>query len=254
MYEAQTGEGSGEDPRIILSLRDSDGKVLPDKHGDINETLEVLEREWAGNSADLVQGKSLLEVGVTRRLLYAGLVRFGNRMLVTPYRDGGLFNQSAALLFTNRSPLFRAYAAEFNSIWDNVEDTRLAIHATGTPGLVANPVKRLMRNGHRETDHAPPFNYERWLVSKAVKERISAWLSGKVTPPYEVEVQPSSQCTLHCAHCIGLHLAGSSLTNRAKLSAGDLPRFHSLFNWQEGGFKVERIRISGLSGDPLAGC
>jgi radical SAM protein with 4Fe4S-binding SPASM domain len=242
VYEAQSvlnTQGDKEN-RSILPLRDQKQSIVD--YGDIRATLNALKgKAWN------CSGRSLLELRGTSRLLYASLVRFGNRMLVTPYRDGGLFNQSGALLFTNMSPLFHAYRAEFASIWNHTEETRLFLHKA--PDGLVNPVDRLLQKGHSTEYCVPSFNYERWLLKDP--NRVKAWLSGKVIPPFEIEVQPTSYCGLACTHCIGRRLGPVGSASVSRLAKSDLQYFESVLKWKQGNFKVERIRISGMTGDPL---
>lgn len=244
VYEAQSVPGTQEekDGRSILPLRNQKGSIA--NGGDIRTTLDSLMGEpWRS------VGNSLLEVRGTRRLLYASMVRFGNRMLVTPYRYGGLFNQSGALLFTNMSPLFHAYRAEFASIWRHTEETRLLVHKAGNPSATLNPISHLIQNGVSAEPSVPSFNYERWLLREP--NRIKAWLSKKVIPPFEIEVQPTTYCSLRCTHCIGRQFSAGNSAPGSRLTTADLRHFESVFQWKQGKLKVERIRISGLTGDPL---
>lgn len=227
------------------------GELDPSNLGDINETLEKIKSEWKP-----ITGNSFFEVRLTKRLMYASIMRFEDRMIVTPYRFGGLFNKSVALVLTPRSPLFTAYQTEFNSIWDNYEETRLCfIHSNAPDKFPRNPIQRLINKGifdfneERHDLYVPSFNYEKWLLKN--QERIIAWLKNEPIPPYEIEIQPSSKCNLQCTHCIGRYLGKGTFGKETLKSIEDLPYLRSIFDWEESGFKIERIRISGLTGDPF---
>lgn len=247
VYEAQTDAQNQEGTRSILPSKDEMGKIVNGRAGDIFDTLKELKDNWIPKESS----ESLLEVRGTKRLLYASMVRFGDRMLLTPYRDGGLFNQSGAILFTSLSPLFRAYRAEFEAIWRNPDETRLLVHKSGNPKSANNPINLEVEDKNLLSLKTPSFNYERWLLNHS--GHIQAWLSekGLIIPPFELEIQPASLCNLGCSHCIGRHLNSSTILVGVMLGIDDLRHFESLFAWKHAGFKIERIRISGLTGDPL---
>jgi MoaA/NifB/PqqE/SkfB family radical SAM enzyme len=95
----------------------------------------------------------------------------------------------------------------------------------------------------------PPCDYERQLLEKH-SERIAAIFSGKIIPPYEVEIQPSSFCNLDCKHCFGKVLTNKKLKD--KIGEKEMRIIAERINeFQEEGFKVEVVKFCGTTGEPL---
>lgn len=112
--------------------------------------------------------------------------------------------------------------------------------------------------------------------------RLEALLQGKIVPPYEVLIHPSSECNLACAWCIGDHVPiikrdGSVslvVLDAAKTASQRLPdtlrdpaammrlctgiaNYRTTMRWRVGEvqneevFRVEAVSFSGLIGEPL---
>lgn len=255
VFEAQLGTPE-EKGRAILPLYDDKGKIkVQDEKGnplegkgDIVESLNALEawgREIVGNAS--------LEVRTTSRLMYMSIARFGNSIIITPYRKKGLFKESVALVFKEEAPLYDAYREVFDDIWKSCFETTIKLYKYPRHDQ-SNPVKHFLpkQQTRREKPNLLSFDYERFLLEKHI-ERIKAVFDNlestekKPIPPFEIEIQPSEECTLHCVHCIGKHL--SQRRGNPTMLKNDLS---SLLDYQVGGWKVERFRISGLLGDPLS--
>lgn len=242
--------------RDVLPLRDPYGGIpRPMRHmGDIYQALEKLDREWKNAEQLFERRSSQIEVRLTKRLLYASIVRFESQMIITPYRQGGLFSRSVAMVLSQESPIFWAYAEEFESVWDDHEETRLYMHHAGEKATYANPLSRLVRDSTIGELKVRAFSYERWLLEK--KHRLRSWFNKRLIPPYEIEFQPSNRCQFHCRHCVGRHLARRHNDTELLRSTSPL-KLDSVFEWtvhdvrSEKDFKIERVRISGLLGDPL---
>lgn len=85
-------------------------------------------------------------------------------------------------------------------------------------------------------------------------ENVAVWLSGDSFPTHEVELHLSSRCNLDCRHCIG-HCAASD-TNAQRLSdritIQNIDRIlGGILNFRRGSLRIERVRFSGLMGEPL---
>jgi radical SAM protein with 4Fe4S-binding SPASM domain len=238
MYEVmhtQEMNEKTEGTRRILPNYKSDNKIPSNGKGDILETLENLETKWL-HAAELGQrDECLLEVRCTRRILPVSLNRFGDRMILTPYAGGGATRSSQSLLVRGISSLFQTYSGEFKAIWDDAEHTDVFLRSKPEPRPPAQAP------GTNEID----LKYEHALDKH--RRRIGLWVSGNEAPPFEVEVQPTTECQLKCPHCIGAHLGHV----RPATEPTDLGRFESLFRCGAGGQRVERIRLSGLYGDPF---
>lgn len=93
----------------------------------------------------------------------------------------------------------------------------------------------------------PPCDYERQLLLKHFL-RVKTILSGKIIPPFEVEIQPSSSCNLACSHCFGrnyMHLPNSIGKEEIKHIAKEID------NFKENGFEIETAKFCGTTGEPL---
>ncbi|MBU0630491.1 MAG: SPASM domain-containing protein [Candidatus Margulisbacteria bacterium] len=122
-------------------------------------------------------------------------------------------------------------------------------------------VKRFIRSGGNT-----PLNYEKHLVQQQWS-RILKVLQGKVVPPYEVEIQPSSACNISCIWCIGESIQNANqvirLPNALKKTKDMLKVVAGIVdykvrdNYTEGGehrmrdYRVETVKFSGFIGDPL---
>ena len=96
----------------------------------------------------------------------------------------------------------------------------------------------------------PPCDYGRQLLEKD-GDRVNAVLQGKIIPPKEIEIQPTSLCNLNCRHCFGKALTLGRLENKIgekeiKIIADRVDEFN------ENGFKAgETIKLCGTTGEPL---
>jgi MoaA/NifB/PqqE/SkfB family radical SAM enzyme len=109
--------------------------------------------------------------------------------------------------------------------------------------LNQNKFQRFLERGE------PPLFYGRQLLSgDKNKKRVLAILEGKVVPPYEVEIQPSSSCNLACEHCFGRYytpLPNKIGNKELEIIANRIDEF------QDNGFKIETVKFCGTTGEPL---
>ncbi|MEW6350112.1 MAG: radical SAM protein [Thermodesulfobacteriota bacterium] len=257
VYDGQRdSERTEEKERSILPLCDGEGRLPTDdcsgrsafEKGDIIQTLDAL-RDWLPR----VPEGSRLEVRATTRIMYASMSRYGNSLVVTPYRTKGLFGESQSWLYQQGSPFYDAHREVFEEIWHSRSETTVRMVKTGTGDTGYNPLEYFLppRNS-RKREKVSPLDNELFLLSTHL-DRIKAVFdhvrdsNEEVIPPLEVEIQPSEQCSFHCTHCIGRHL-GRRRTPPAVLEC-DL---RSLLDFQAEGRRIERFRLSGLLGDPLS--
>ncbi|MEW6114217.1 MAG: radical SAM protein, partial [Thermodesulfobacteriota bacterium] len=255
MCEVYDGQmvSPAEQGRSILPSYDAQGKVAEDndkERGDILQTLHKLSRDWVPR----VHGGSLLEVRATTRIMYTSISRFGDSLIVTPYRKTGLFRESQSWLYREKSPFYKAYTEVFQELWNSGSETTVRIVKVGKSLSDHNPMVEILRPLKDKQDRrdVSPLDYEHFMLSKYL-DRIKAVFDLVRQPtrgpilPFEVEIQPSEECTLHCVHCVGRYL-GSRRTPPAVLSC-DLS---SLLETEPEHPRIERFRISGLLGDPLS--
>jgi len=95
----------------------------------------------------------------------------------------------------------------------------------------------------------PPRDYERQLL-KEHKKRIKLILEGKIIPPYEVEIQPSSVCNLTCKHCFGKVLTKKNLPNRIGEDELDIIA-NRINDYKSDGFEIDVAKFCGTTGEPL---
>ncbi|MGY4884025.1 MAG: radical SAM protein [Nanobdellota archaeon] len=95
----------------------------------------------------------------------------------------------------------------------------------------------------------PPLDYGRQLFNSDLnKKRVLAILEGKIVPPYEVEIQPTSICNLKCGHCFGRdyeRLPNKIGNKELEILANQLDEF------KDNGFKIETVKFCGTTGEPL---
>ncbi len=95
----------------------------------------------------------------------------------------------------------------------------------------------------------PPLNYERFLLqSDSDKDRVVAILEGKIVPPFEVEIQPSSLCNLRCKHCFGKDYP--RIFNKMGKNEFDILG-DRIDEFKENGFEIEIVKFCGTTGEPL---
>jgi len=93
----------------------------------------------------------------------------------------------------------------------------------------------------------PP--YEKILL-KYHEKRILAILKGKIIPPQELEIQPSSKCNLRCTHCFGKTLTNENLED--KIGEKEIEVLaEKINNYKEGDFEIESVKFCGTTGEPL---
>lgn len=95
----------------------------------------------------------------------------------------------------------------------------------------------------------PPCDHERQLIEKH-EDRMLAIFQGKIVPPYEVEIQPTSLCNLNCKHCFGKALTSKRLEN--KIGRKELEIIAERINeFRENEFQIETVKFCGTTGEPL---
>jgi sulfatase maturation enzyme AslB (radical SAM superfamily) len=95
---------------------------------------------------------------------------------------------------------------------------------------------------------------KRWEKQFSKMPYLERFIENRPFPPFEVEIQMSSNCNLNCAWCIGKEIQDSCFVSR-------LPDFQnmetiqnivqSILNFQVDGLKIEIIKFSGFIGEPL---
>lgn len=113
---------------------------------------------------------------------------------------------------------------------------------------IVGKLDRFLQDGN-----SSPFNYERnLLVDKA--PYLDAFVEGKSFPPFEVEIQMSSQCNLQCRWCIGDEIQEKNYVMR-------LPNYinedyvdkiiDGIINFRVNDLGIEIVKFSGFIGEPL---
>jgi sulfatase maturation enzyme AslB (radical SAM superfamily) len=85
-------------------------------------------------------------------------------------------------------------------------------------------------------------------------ENLASWLSGESFPIHEVELHLSSHCNLDCRHCIGRCTGPETTAQRPvdRLTTRNIDRIvDGILNFHRGSLRIERVRFSGLMGEPL---
>lgn len=235
--------------RRVLPDYDVDGNAI-ESSGDIHLTLNELKSKWASRVGE----GSVLEVRLTTRLMYASMAKFDSNSMVTSYSNGGLFDHSFTLSLGKNSPLKGKYQNEFDSIWNNRMDTRLWL-LKGVPRK-SNPLEGIVNQSNIS---GGVFDYERTLLGKHLErvlcifDSVLKGLEGKkchARSPLEIEFQPSEECTLNCTHCIGRFFKKWRMDTPLE---HDRIKLDSILEFEDSGLRVDRMRISGLLGDPLHG-
>ena len=92
-----------------------------------------------------------------------------------------------------------------------------------------------------------PQSYEIGLFTQHF-DRIMAILEGKVVPPYEIEIQPTSRCNLRCKWCFGQRY----IKLPDLLTLDNVPRLvRKVTEFEEDGFGIDNIKFCGSTGEPL---
>ncbi len=93
----------------------------------------------------------------------------------------------------------------------------------------------------------PPFDYERNVFESQFK-RLLRLFDGKITPPYEVEIQSSSSCNINCVWCVGDQYPRlKNLLNQKSMRKVS----QDMVEFVEDGFGIETVKFSGFVGEPL---
>jgi MoaA/NifB/PqqE/SkfB family radical SAM enzyme len=83
---------------------------------------------------------------------------------------------------------------------------------------------------------------------------LAVWLSGESFPIHEVELHLSGRCNLDCRHCIGRCTGPETTAQRPVdcLTTRNIDRIvDGILNFHRGSLRIERVRFSGLMGEPL---
>ena len=111
---------------------------------------------------------------------------------------------------------------------------------------------RAALDGYTQTSNQP-ISYLPYFIASQ-RDRILATLQGNIAPPYEAEIQPSLDCNLSCNHCIGQHIKRGG-TARVAQPLYDPENMQTLCagiaDYETSGFRVERVKLSGFTGEPL---
>ena len=81
---------------------------------------------------------------------------------------------------------------------------------------------------------------------------LEAFLEGKIVPPYELEVQPSSECNSKCRHCFSHKTLQGANKSKDLLTDGRMDEIITkLLEAEAYDLKVGSIKFIGSCGDPL---
>jgi len=95
---------------------------------------------------------------------------------------------------------------------------------------------------------------KRWERKFSKMPYLERFIENKPFPPFEVEIQVSSNCNLNCAWCIAKEIENNPSVLRLPdyLNIQNIQKIvDDILNFQIGGLKVEIIKFSGFSGEPL---
>jgi sulfatase maturation enzyme AslB (radical SAM superfamily) len=95
---------------------------------------------------------------------------------------------------------------------------------------------------------------KRWEKKFSKMPYLERFIENKPFPPFEVEIQVSSNCNLNCAWCIAKEIKNNPSVLRLPdyLNIQNIQKIvDDILNFQIGGLKVEIIKFSGFSGEPL---
>lgn len=108
-------------------------------------------------------------------------------------------------------------------------------------------------HGFLRNENASQFNYERYLlIDKA--PYLDKFIEGKPFPPFEVEIQMSSKCNLHCVWCIGGEIQEQRrvLQLPNNINGDNIDKIvEGIFKFQMNGLSIEKVKFSGFIGEPL---
>jgi radical SAM protein with 4Fe4S-binding SPASM domain len=104
-----------------------------------------------------------------------------------------------------------------------------------------------------DTFDKSPFSYERSLLIGR-KLFLDSFINGVPFPPFEVEIQMSSNCNLRCRWCIGCEVQAQKqvLNLPNTLNKKNIDRvIDGILDFQENGLSIEFVKFSGFIGEPL---
>lgn len=90
--------------------------------------------------------------------------------------------------------------------------------------------------------------YEKYLL-KNHHTRIKAILNGENPPPYELEVQPFSECNAHCNHCWAKYL--KKLDNKLVTKGAVDKIINEALGFKKNNFEIDILKLCGSTGEPL---
>lgn len=83
---------------------------------------------------------------------------------------------------------------------------------------------------------------------------LDAFVEGRPFPPFEIEIQMSSKCNLHCRWCIGEEIQSKNHVLRLPNSITEenvAKLVSAIIEFRIGGLGVETVKFSGFIGEPL---
>ncbi len=96
--------------------------------------------------------------------------------------------------------------------------------------------------------------FERDLLF-AQGEYLEAFVSGRVFPPFEVEIQLSSKCNLSCSWCVGAAVQDrrthTLLLPNSIDQSNVLELVRGLIDCEIGGLRIKTVKFAGFTGEPL---
>lgn len=98
-----------------------------------------------------------------------------------------------------------------------------------------------------------PFNYERYLLVEKGKY-LDAFINDEPFPPFEIEIQMSSNCNLSCRWCIGNEVQDSKnvLKLQNNITTENVDNIiNGIINFRINDLKIDTVKFSGFIGEPL---
>ena len=100
------------------------------------------------------------------------------------------------------------------------------------------------------TKSAPPFDYEKQIFNDHF-ENVMSTLNGDNPPPYEIEIQPTSNCNLRCKHCFGTFLTSNRIEDKIGMEEMKILS-KRISEFDKDKLKIETVKFCGTTGEPLA--
>ena len=118
-----------------------------------------------------------------------------------------------------------------------------------------NRVKQILQQYLQsdENQEFSPFSHNRYLLVDKL-DYLIAFLEKRPFPPFEVEIQMSSECNLSCAWCIGAEVQHEQcvLHLRNNITRDNIDTIvDGLIKFKIGGLRVQTVKFSGFIGEPL---